>query len=37
MNGRLTRLASALAALAALAAAFGAGTRWLRRLGAGQR
>jgi hypothetical protein len=37
MNGRLNRLISALAALAALAAAFGAGTRWLRRLGAGQR
>lgn len=37
MNGRLNRLISTLAALAALAAAFGAGTRWLRRLGAGQR
>ena len=37
MNGRLDRLVSTLAALAALAAAFGAGTRWLRRLGAGQR
>ena len=37
MNGRLNRLATALAALAALAAAFGAGTRWLRRLGTGQR
>jgi hypothetical protein len=33
MNGRLNRLAT----LAALAAAFGVGTRWLRRLGAGQR
>jgi hypothetical protein len=37
MNGRLNRLATTLAALAALAAAFGVGTRWLRRLGAGQR
>ena len=37
VNGRLNRLVSTLAALAALAAAFGAGTRWLRRLGAGQR
>ena len=37
MNARLTHLATTLAALAALAAALGAGTRWLRRLGAGQR
>ena len=37
MTGRLTRLASTLAALATLAAALSAGTRWLRRLGAGQR
>jgi hypothetical protein len=37
MNARLNRLAYGLVTLAALAAALGAGTRWLRRAGAGQR